>query len=109
MESIIKNLSTKKSLGPDDFISKFYQTFKELTPDFPGGRVVKNPSAIERDRGSSPGPGRSHMLQSNEARAPQLLSLHSRPREPQLLSLRAMTTEARVPRARAPQQEKPLQ
>ena len=30
-------------------------------------------------------------------------------REPQLLSLRATTTEARVPRARAPQQEKPLQ
>ena len=28
---------------------------------------------------------------------------------PQLLSLRATTTEARMPRARAPQQEKPLQ
>ena len=41
--------------------------------------------------------------------APQLLSLHSRAREPQLLGPRATTTEARVPRARAPQQEKPLQ
>ena len=29
--------------------------------------------------------------------------------EPQLLSLHATTTEARAPRARAPQQEKPLQ
>ena len=40
------------------------------------------------------------------ARAPQLLSLHSRAREPQLLSLCAATTEARVPRACAPPQEK---
>ena len=40
---------------------------------------------------------------------PQLLNLHSRAREPQLLSLRATTTEARVPTARALQQEKPPQ
>ena len=40
---------------------------------------------------------------------PQLLSLCSRAREPQLLSPRATTTEAHVPRSRAPQQEKPLQ
>ena len=59
--------------------------------------------------GLSPGPGRSHMPQSNEARVPQLLSLCSRAHEPQLLSLRATTTEARTPRARAPQQEKPPQ
>ena len=37
------------------------------------------------------------------------MSLHSRAREPQLLSPRATTTEARVPTARAPQQEKPSQ
>ena len=30
----------------------------------------------------------------------------TKPREPQLLSPRATTTEARAPRARAPQQEK---
>ena len=59
--------------------------------------MVKNPPANAGDTGSSPGPGRSHMLQSNLAR------------EPQLLSLRATTTEARAPRARAPQQEKPPQ
>ena len=51
----------------------------------------------------------SHMLRSNEARVPQLLSLRSRAREPQLLSPRAIAPEAHVPRARAPQQEKPLQ
>ena len=64
---------------------------------FPGGAVVKNPPANAGDTGSSPGPGRSHMPQSNQARAPQLLSL------------RATTTEASAPTARAPQQEKPLQ
>ena len=32
---------------------------------FPGGAVVKNPPANAGDMGSSPGPGRSHMLQSN--------------------------------------------
>ena len=40
---------------------------------------------------------------------PQLLSLRSRAHEPQLLSPRATTTEARMPRARALQQEKPPQ
>ena len=52
---------------------------------FPGGSVVKNPPANAGDTGSSPGPGRSHMPRSNEAHAPQLLSLHSRACEPQLL------------------------
>ena len=52
--------------------------------DFPGGTVVKNPSASAGDMGSSPGPGRSHMPQSNYARASQLLSLGSRARSPQL-------------------------
>ena len=32
---------------------------------FPGGAVVKNPPANAGDTGLSPGPGRSHMLQSN--------------------------------------------
>ena len=77
--------------------------------DFPGGAVVKNPPANAGDMGSSPGPGRSHMPRSNYARAPQLLSLRSRAREPQLLSPCATTTEAHAPRARAPQQKKPLQ
>ena len=32
---------------------------------FPGGAVVKNPPANAGDTGSSPGPGRAHMLRSN--------------------------------------------
>ena len=68
-----------------------------LSRDFPGGTVVGSPPANAGDTGSSPGPGRSHMLRSRRAHAPQLLSL------------RATTTEAQVPRARTPQQEKPLQ
>ena len=48
----------------------------------------------------------NNMPRSNQVRAQQLLSLCSRAREPQLLSLRATTTEARAPRAHAPQQEK---
>ena len=77
--------------------------------DFPGGTVVKNPPVNAGDTGSSPGPGRSHMPRNNESHAPQLLSLCSRAREPEILSPRATTTEAREPRACAPQQEKPPQ
>ena len=43
------------------------------------------------------------------ARAPQLLSLRSRAHKSQLLSPHATTTEACMPGARSPQQEKPLQ
>ena len=71
--------------------------------------MVKNPPANAGDMGSISGSGRSHMLRSNETRAPQLLNLHSRACEPQLLSQHATTIEAHVPRARAPQQEKPPQ
>ena len=38
---------------------------KDQLEGFPGGSVVKNLPAIAGDTGSSPGPGRSHMLQSN--------------------------------------------
>ena len=58
--------------------------------DFPGGTVVKNLPANAGDRGSSPGPGKSHMPQSNKACAPQLLSLRPRAHEPQLLSPRTL-------------------
>ena len=33
--------------------------------DFPGGTVIKNPPANAGGTGSSPSPGRSHMLRSN--------------------------------------------
>ena len=65
--------------------------------DFPDGTVVENPPANAGDMGSSHGLRRSHVLRSNWAHEPQLLSLH------------AMTAEAHVPRAPALQQEKPLQ
>ena len=71
--------------------------------------MVKNLPANAGDTGSSPGLGGSRMPQSNWARAPQLLSLHSGAREPQLLGPRATATEARMPRARAPQRERPPQ
>ena len=66
-----------------------------MVTGFPGGAVVKNLPANAGDTGSSPGPGRSHMPPSNQARVLQLLRL------------RATTTEAHAPRAHAPKQEKP--
>ena len=85
-------------------MKKMQDNIKKLPRDFPGGAVVKTPSANAGDMGSSPGPGRSHMPRSNEAHVPQLLSLCSRARDPQLLSPRATTTEAHTPGAHAPQQ-----
>ena len=38
---------------------------KNHSSGFPGGTVVKNLPANAGDTGSRPGPGRSHMLQSN--------------------------------------------
>ena len=40
-------------------------TYKNLWGDFPGGAVVKNLPANAGDMGSSPGPGRAPMTQSN--------------------------------------------
>ena len=82
----------------------------------------KNQVANMGDMGSIPGSGRFHMLQSNEAWAPQLLKpacpracesqlrkpLSGRDSKSQLLSLCAATAEAHVLRAHALQQEKPL-
>ena len=61
---------------------------------FHGESVVKNLSAIEGDMGSILGPGRSHMLQSNWVRVPQLLNLCSRAQEPQLLKPVSLRTHA---------------
>ena len=38
---------------------------KTTMRDSPGGTLVKSPPANAGDTGSSPGPGRSHMLRSN--------------------------------------------
>ena len=50
-------------------------TEQKLISGFPGGAVVENLPANAGDMGSSPGLGRSHMLWSDKAREPQLLSL----------------------------------
>ena len=62
----------------------------------------KNPPCNAGDTGSIPGPGRYHMLRSNEACVLQLLS----PPEPQLL--KPTCPRARAPHARSHQNEKPL-
>ena len=61
------------------------RVLKATRGNFPGGAVVKNTPANAGDMGSSPVLGRSYMPQSNKARVPQLLRLHSRAHEPQLL------------------------
>ena len=53
--------------------------------DFQGGPVVGNPPVKAGDMGSSPALGRTHMPQSTEAHAPQLLSLCSKAHVPRLL------------------------
>ena len=46
--------------------SKFLKImFLRMFQDFPGGAVVKNPPTNAGNTGSSPGLGRSHMLQGN--------------------------------------------
>ena len=65
-EKILANDISEKGL-----ISKIYNEpiqlniKKRTTRGFPGGTVVKNPSANAGDTSSSPGPGRSHMPWSN--------------------------------------------
>ena len=51
--------------APHFFRALNLSNFKGLSQDFPGGAVVKNLPANEGDMGSIPGPGRSHMPQSN--------------------------------------------
>ena len=64
---------------------------KKEKKGFPGGAVVENLPANSGDTGSSPGLGRSHMLWSNWAREPQLLSLR-------VWSLCSATREAAIVR-----------
>ena len=54
----------KKKEKKKDWLVQFQNKF-ESGQDFPGGTVVKNLPANAGDMGSSPGPGRSHMLRSN--------------------------------------------
>ena len=54
-----------KKLRWDQSISWVISLLKTDFEDFPGSTVVKNPPANAGDRGSNPGPGRSHMPWSN--------------------------------------------
>ena len=94
-------------IGKCNITDEFLKRARER--GFPGGSVVKNSPANARDTGSLSGRGIPHMLWSNKACAPQLLSLCSRAGEPRLLSPRAPTTEACAPRTCVAQQEKPPQ
>ena len=47
------------------YIENPKDAIKKLLEGFPGGTVVENPFANAGDKGSSPGPGRSHMPWSN--------------------------------------------
>ena len=98
---------------PDKDITRKNQqdiTDKNHQQGFPSGAVVENLPANAGDTGSSPSLGRSHMLRSNWAHEPQLLSLC-------ISSLCSATREAAIMRGlctvmksgpRLPQLEKAL-
>ena len=50
---------------PSDLFSPYYLFKDPISGDFLGGAVVKNPPPNAGVTGSSPGPGRSHMLRRN--------------------------------------------
>ena len=82
-----------------------------MNRDSPRGPVVKNPPANAGNMSSIPGPGRSHMLRSNSAHAPQLWSLcaqsHALQREG--ATMRSPCTETRAARRGQPRAPKPEQ
>ena len=64
-DKIVKGIShTSFSLLMRECIHVLFMSIKN-NRDFPDGTVVGNLPANAGDTGSSPGPGRSHILQSN--------------------------------------------
>ena len=55
----------------------YFFILKEGTEGFSWRTVDKNPPASTGDMGRIPGPGKFHTPRSNQARLPQLLSLHA--------------------------------
>ena len=107
LSSLLESLSPgwKTSKGCLGYKVLMESVNQKLSPwDFPGGTVVKNLPANAGDTGSIPGLGRSHVPQSNKARA-QLLSLRSRACKPQLL--KPMCLEPVLRKKRSHRNEKP--
>ncbi|XP_032491465.1 E3 ubiquitin-protein ligase BRE1A isoform X1 [Phocoena sinus] len=77
-----------------DLLQEKHCTMSQECRGFPHGAVVESPPADAGDRGSCPGPGRSHMSRSSWAREPWLLSLRVR----SLCSATGEATTVRGPR-----------
>ena len=110
MELTVQRLASGHEVSTEAQMIQQAGPLRKWTWGFPGGAVVENPPANAGDMGSSPGLGRSHMLRSNWAREPQLLSLR-------VWSLCSATREATIVRGprtsmksgpRLPQLEKAL-
>ena len=90
------------------FVFFVFFILEKISQGIPNSSVIKNLPANAGDRGSIPGPGRSHMMWSHKTHVLQLLSLCSRAQELQLLNPQVTTTKPLLPGARDPQ-VKPLQ
>ena len=86
-----------KTIAPNGSAIRFKYDIKVRLWGFPGGSGKNNPPANVGDPDSIFDLRRSYIPQSNEAHAPQLLSLCSKAQELQLLNPRAQTTGAHVP------------
>ena len=87
----------QKTIAPNGSAIRFKYDIKVGLWGFPGGSGVNNPPANVEDPDSIFDLRRSYIPQSNEAHAPQLLSLCSKAQELQLLKPCAQTTGAHVP------------
>ena len=58
-------IELQNSAGSEKWFKSWVKDILKDQMDFPGGTVVKNPPANAGDTGSTPGPGRSHMLRSD--------------------------------------------
>ena len=75
LDSVSLPLDRKLQEGKNHFW--FLPACRIRSGDFFGGPVVKNLHASAGNTGLIPGPGRCHMPRGNQARGPQLLSLHT--------------------------------
>ena len=64
--SVCHQLNSQRSLLKSSCQTFLFSSHKMVPRDVPGGAAVKNLPANAKDTGSSPRPGRSHVLQSNK-------------------------------------------